>query len=142
MGIALAVAGVLLIVTGVQNTYGAMGAQLQKDFTGQGNFTWWFLAIIMVGILGYIPALKQFSRWFLALIFIALLFSHKGFFANLTSALKGGPKASPQTTSANSPSALPTATPAQGVAQGKGGVGVNWNPFSGLFGNLFGGSGQ
>jgi len=143
MGIALTVTGIILIITGAQNTYGAFGNQLRGDFTGTNNFTWWFLALILVGMLGYIPALRSFSRWFLALILIAILFSHKGFFAQLTNALKAGPVNQPVPAGAQTPtgSSLLTApaagfvSPSQGVQQGNAGARVDWlAPFRGLFG--------
>jgi hypothetical protein len=144
MGMALTFTGILLIVTGAQNTYAAFGNQLRGDFTGQNNFTWWFLAIIFVGMLGYIPALKSFSRWFLALILIAILFSHKGFFASLTNALKQGPvnpsvprpsgSATAPGTSLFGAPAAGAVTPQQGVQQGNAGVGIDWlAPFRNLF---------
>lgn len=136
MGIALALAGIILIVTGAQNTYSALGTQLRNDFTGQNNFTWWFLALVMVGMLGYVPQLRTFSRWFLALILLAILLSHKGFFANLTTALKQGPKSStvPQSQPQNSGSPPGLVSPLQGLKQGNGGTGIDWlAPFRGLF---------
>lgn len=123
MGIALSVAGLILIVTGAQNTYAALGSQLRGDFTGQNNFTWWFLALILVGVLGYMPQFRTFSRVFMALILIAILFSHKGFFANLTAALKQGPTA-PQVPQS------PTASAGKsGIMEGIKGLGLK-----GMFG--------
>ena len=138
MGIALTFAGVMLIVTGAQNTYAALGSQLRGDFTGQNNFTYWFLALVVVGMIGYIPALRTFSRWFLALIFIALLFSHRGFFSQLTQALQQGPK-SPQVpnSSPSNSAGSNMVSPAQGVAQGNTGVSINWlAPFKNVLPSL------
>lgn len=134
MGIALAVAGLVLIVTGAQNTYAAFGSQVRGDFVGPNNFTYWFLAIMLVGMLGYIPALRTFSRWFLALILISILFSHKGFFASLTQALQQGPKA-PAVPQAN--------TTASGIpySQVPGVIGQGANPGASFWNKLLG-SGQ
>lgn len=93
MGIAFTLVGLLLIITGAQNTYADFGNQVKADMTGQNNFTYWIAAILMVGVLGYIPALNKFSHWFLALILLSLFLSHKGFFAKFQAALAAGPTA-------------------------------------------------
>ena len=94
MGIGFVIVGFVLIVTGTQNTYAQLGAQLDKDFTGQGNFTYWIVALGAVGALGYIPALKVFSTYFMALILLALFLSKgQGFFSQFQSALASGPVA-------------------------------------------------
>lgn len=93
MGLAFAFVGLLLIVTGAQNTYADFGNAVKGDLTGQGNFTYWIAAILMIGVLGYIPALNKFSHWFLALILLSLFLSHKGFFSSFQAALAAGPTA-------------------------------------------------
>lgn len=102
MGIAFALVGLVLIITGAQNTYAQLGTQLTKDFTGQGNFTYWIAALLLVGVLGYIPALKTFSSWFMALVLLALFLSKgQGFFAKFSAALASGPVA-PNASASNS----------------------------------------
>jgi hypothetical protein len=129
MGIAFSIVGLVLIITAAQNTYADLATQLQSDVApGPGSFLYWLAAVIFVGILGYVPALKTFSTWFMALILLTLLLSHKGFFAQLTTALQQGGKpinSTPKITSAASPAA-PSLTPSQGIAQGAAGVGVDW----------------
>lgn len=93
MGITFSIVGLMLIITGAQNTYADFGSQVKSDLTGQNNFTYWIAAIVFIGVLGYVPALNKFSHWFLALILLAMLLSHKGFFAALQAALASGPSA-------------------------------------------------
>lgn len=69
----LILVGLVLIITAIQNTYTALGQQLQKDFTGPQGFLVWILAIVAVGALGYVKGWEKFSRWFLALILIAIV---------------------------------------------------------------------
>lgn len=89
-----------MIVTGAKGTYAQFGSQVASDFTGPGNFTYWVAAIFGIGALGYIDALRTFSRLFMALILISMVLANKGFFAKFTAALKQGPVAPPQTAGA------------------------------------------
>ena len=80
-----------MIITGVKGTYAQFGSQVASDFTGSQPFTYWVFAIIAVGALGYIDSLRTVSRLFLTLIIVVMVIANKGFFANLTDALKQGP---------------------------------------------------
>lgn len=82
-----------MILTGVKNTYAQFGSTVAGDFTGKGNFTYWLASLGAVGALGYIDALREFSRYFMALIIIAMVLANKGLFAQLTAFLQNGPKA-------------------------------------------------
>ncbi len=72
----LIVVGLVLVITSIQNTYAALGAQLKKDFSGSQGFIVWMLALIAVGALGYVQGWEKFSRWFLALILIAIILAN------------------------------------------------------------------
>lgn len=93
MAFVLVITGLLMIVTGAKGTYATFGSQLAGDFTGPGNFTYWVAAIGAVGAVGYVDALRTVSRLFLTLILIAMVLANKGFFNQLTAALKAGPTA-------------------------------------------------
>ncbi len=93
MPYAFIVVGLLMIVTGARNTFRQFGAQLVKDFTGPGNFTWWIASLGAVGAVGYIPKLRPVSTAFMTLIVIVLVIAQKGLFPKLTAALKAGPTA-------------------------------------------------
>lgn len=93
MPYALVIIGLIMVITGILNTYAQLATQLQSDFTGQKSFIVWIIALGSVGALGYVKDLRQFSHYFMALILIALVLSNKGFFANFTAAIAAGPKA-------------------------------------------------
>jgi hypothetical protein len=94
MPFALLLIGLVLLIAGVKNTQDTLFSTVKGDFTGQDNFIYWFVAIIIIGSLGYIPKLKPISTAFLALV-IVVLFLKKGsttglgggFFSQFTSAL-------------------------------------------------------
>lgn len=95
MPFALVVIGLVMIVTGAQNTHAALGEQLRKDFTGPNNFIFWIASIGAVGAIGYVESFRNFSRAFMALILIAMILSNRGFFDQFSAALRSGPVASP-----------------------------------------------
>jgi len=72
MAFALFIAGIVLLVAAVRNTQNDLFGLLRNDFTGPGNFIFWFLAILIIGALGYVPKLKGFSVAFLSLLIIVL----------------------------------------------------------------------
>ena len=97
MPFALVTVGILFIVVGFQDTYKAFGTQVQKDFTGQGNFIYWLVAIGIVGAIGYVKEFQTFSRAFIGLLIVAMFLSQKGgiaqgitFFQNFNSGVQAG----------------------------------------------------
>lgn len=93
MPFALIPIGLVMVVTGVNNTHAQFASQLKSDFTGEKNFTKWIIAIGGVGALGYIKDFEQLSRYFMALILIALLLSNRGVIAKFQEAIEKGPAA-------------------------------------------------
>ena len=98
MPFALILVGLLLVVAAVRNTVtdnsttGAKGLTtlIKGDFTGQNNFIYWLVAILVIGALGYIDSLRTLSRAFMALILVALFLTGKqgsNFFTGFQSAL-------------------------------------------------------
>jgi hypothetical protein len=96
----LIIGGVMLVSaargTTTQTANGGPGLfpLLQSDFTGSNNFVFWFLSIIAIGAVGYIPKLKPLSVAFLTLVVIALFLSKGnpnaaggGFFTQLLAGL-------------------------------------------------------
>jgi hypothetical protein len=81
--------GVVLVTAGVKGTQGELWTQVQKDFSpsqqqqGQHSFLAWFIAILIIGSLGYIDELKELSRSFLVLVIVVLFLSNNGFFSQL-----------------------------------------------------------
>jgi hypothetical protein len=132
MAFVLVTVGILMIVTGAKGTYAAFGSQVASDFTGSQPFTYWLAAIGGIGALGYVDALRTFSRLFMSLILVAMVLANKGFFAQFTAALKQGPVApvggtgSPATST--SQNASPATSTSQNASQGASIIGslTNW----------------
>ena len=87
---------IIMVMVAIQGTYKQFGALLQSEFTGSGNFGYWVVSLGVVGMLGYIPTLQNFSRMFIALIILVLFLtkgnpqlSGGGFFQQFNNALKG-----------------------------------------------------
>lgn len=93
MPYALVIIGLLMIITGINNTYSQFAGQLQTDFGGSRGFIVWAIALAAVGALGYINDLRTFSHYFMALILISFVLSNKGVFQNFQAALAKGPTA-------------------------------------------------
>lgn len=87
MAFALSIIGLLLVISGFQNTHKELGAQLASEFTGKNNFIFWIAAIGIIGSLGYVKTLEPFSRMFLVLILVSIFLSNKGFFSQFNNAL-------------------------------------------------------
>ncbi len=77
MPFALVTVGLLLIIVGFQDTYKQFGTQVQQDFTGNGNFIYWVIAIGLLGAIGYVKEFQTFSRALIALVIIAMFLSKK-----------------------------------------------------------------
>lgn len=90
MPFALLFVGMILIITGFQNTYKQFGTMVAGDFSGNQSFLYWLASIGVVGSVGYIKGAESFSRAFMALILIAMIVNNKGLFANLQSAIVAG----------------------------------------------------
>jgi hypothetical protein len=86
--------GTLFLVAGVRDKAKELNGLLVDDFTGEGNFLYWLVAIVIIGSVGYIPRMKKLSDAFLALV-VLVMFLHNGnpsgsgggFFQQFTSAL-------------------------------------------------------
>jgi hypothetical protein len=80
--------GLVLVIAAIEGTEQALGAQLKKDFSGQGSFLLWAAAIVAVGSIGYVPELKKFSDTFLVLLLVSLLFSNPAALGNIASEIQ------------------------------------------------------
>lgn len=98
MPFALTLIGLLLVITGFQNTHKELGSQIASDFTGNNNFIYWIAALGVVGALGYVKALEPFSRAFLVLILLSIFLSNKGFFSQFNNALTKASNSNPSGT--------------------------------------------
>lgn len=88
MPFVLIVIGVTLLVAGAQDTQGKLFALIQGDFVKRPSFIPWIVALLVIGMLGYIDAIRSLMRAFLGLVIIGILLSNRGFFAQLQAALQ------------------------------------------------------
>lgn len=84
MAFILILIGAVVLVAGVRDTQDNLWQLVKGDFSGPGNFVYWFIAILVVGSLGYVERMRTFANTFLALIIIAMFLSNKGFFEKFT----------------------------------------------------------
>jgi len=89
MPFAFVFVGLVLVLTGIQDTYTQLGSQLRKDFNS--GFSMWVLAILLIGSLGYIEPIRPISKAFLTLIIVAMLIANPKFFTEVQNAVKQGP---------------------------------------------------
>jgi len=67
------VLGIVIIVAAIRNSQGALFSALGTDIPG---YVIWAAAIFAVGVVGYIPGLKNVSRGLLALVIVALILNN------------------------------------------------------------------
>jgi len=83
MPFALLIVGIVMVIASVRDTVQSKPGQegladlVKGDFTGQNNFVFWMVSILVIGALGYIPSMRGLSNVFLALV-IVVLFLNKG----------------------------------------------------------------
>lgn len=127
MPFALTFTGLMLIITGFQDTYKQFGTLVRGDFTGSGgnNFIWWMLSVAVIGGLGYIKSLETFSRAFMGLILLVLVIAmykqNPGVFASISSGVAAGSTAPVNPIGAP----LPGGSGASGSAAAGGGGGFD-----------------
>jgi len=114
MPYALITIGIGLFVSALNGTLKALGSQLYQDLfvsnntgssynvsTGaisgyQPSFIVWILALLIVGLIGYIPEFKKTADAFMALIVIVMVVGQKGFgtviVQDIENALAKGPQ--------------------------------------------------
>ena len=119
MPFALLIIGAFLLIAAVRGTTdGPSGlfALVAGDFTGSPNFTFWIVAILLIGAIGYIQKIKPLSDAMLVLVILVLFLSKGnpgavggGFFNQFTSALN-------TTTTATPTAAAATSQISQGIA--------------------------
>lgn len=79
--------GAMLAVAGVRGTQAELFDLLKGDFTGTPNYISWMVAIMVIGALGYINAIRPISNAFLVLVILVLFISNRGFFAQFNQQL-------------------------------------------------------
>lgn len=97
MPVALLIIGIVLAITAFRGTYGQLGNLLIGDFTNKNNFLVWIGALVIVGMIGYIPNMEKPSRAFLGLILLVIFLKNGGVFSQFSGALQSA-RAQPKPT--------------------------------------------
>lgn len=87
MPFALVIIGLIVVVAAVRDQLSTLSNLVIGDFTGSGNFIYFFVAIIVLGSIGYIEKLKPVSDAFLILVIVVLFLHNRGVFSQFQSAL-------------------------------------------------------
>ena len=115
--------GTMILVTAYQGTEDAFFTQVKQDMLGsngmKSGFVFWFLAIAVVGGLGYIPSFRPLSRAFLVLLLVVLFLAQSkngggGFFQKFQQQLQTmntSPTTNPANPAGVSFASLPTLPP-------------------------------
>jgi hypothetical protein len=87
MPFVFAIIGIVFVIAGVRGKSDDLLNLVKEDLTGQHNFVYWIVSILLIGSLGYVDSLKAFSRALLTLVLIVLILAENkksgsgGFFA-------------------------------------------------------------
>ena len=90
MPFALAIIGIVFMVTAVKGSTGTLFGLIKDDFTGSGSYIYWVISILVIGSIGYIKKIQPVSDMFLALVLIVMFLANKGFFTTFMAAIKSG----------------------------------------------------
>lgn len=112
MPFVLIIAGTVLLVAATRNTQATLYQLLVGDFTGPNNFVYWFLSIIVIGAIGYVPRLKPLSEGFMILVILVLFLSKgTGFFDQFQAQIKSTETATSSTTGGSFAPAIANLSP-------------------------------
>lgn len=65
--------GGIFVVAAVRGNSKQLLSLVKSDLTGQNNYIYWMLSILVLGALGYVDELRPLSRAFLVLVLIVLV---------------------------------------------------------------------
>lgn len=88
MAFGLIVIGLFLLIISYRGSEEETIELIKGDFAGDSNFAYWAMAIVGVGMLGYIPRLGALSKAFLGLIILVLFLRNDGFFTRFVAAVQ------------------------------------------------------
>lgn len=78
----------MLVLVGLNGDPAKLYSLVANDFVGPQSFVYWFLAILVLGAIGYIPSLEKLSKAFLVLVLIVLFLDNGGFFSQFQAFVK------------------------------------------------------
>lgn len=121
MPFVIAFIAIVMIAIGVRGHAKDAGDLLQSEFTGPNSFVSWFLAIMILGLVGYYKPVRPVADAMLGLVIVAILLTKAnpkaaggGFFAQLNDAFKSATSAPAQNVTGGSTTTTTTPAPAQG----------------------------
>lgn len=82
--------GLLLVFVGIKGNPSALYSLIASDFTGPNSFIYWITAMVLLGSLGYIKGLENFSKLFLILVLIVLFLDNGGNYSQNGQPISGG----------------------------------------------------
>jgi hypothetical protein len=124
MSFVLIVAGIVLLVSAVRDTQQYLFFLVAGDFLGANNFIYWFLSIVAIGAIGYVPRLKPISDGFLILVILTLFLRKGAFFDQFQRAIASTQASSPRVSATSGGSSFVTVNQVGGGGSGPG-IGVN-----------------
>lgn len=94
MPIVAIILGAVLVVIALRGTEYEFGDQLESDF-GQTAFWSWAAAILFLGALGYVPALRRVSQYSVGLVVLVMVLRNGGLFTQLARFVDSPPSPAP-----------------------------------------------
>lgn len=147
MPFVLAFIGIMVLAIGARGRSSDASALLASEFTGPNSFVQWFLAIMIVGLIGFYKPVKPVADGFIGLVILSMVLVKAnpkqpggGFFAQLEAAFQNSPALPAQpvatsgTTSGATGAASATGSNASAAVPSSGGSALQ-DAFTG--GNLF-----
>ena len=96
MGVALIIAGIVLVMATVNDQLGTLGSQIKKDFLGDGStngFFMWVAAIVVIGAVLRMLDLPGAGKALIVLIIMAYLLGNANIPSQILSGLQAGGQA-------------------------------------------------
>lgn len=96
MPFVLIVIGLYVVVVAIRGYISDLGKLLAGDLVGKGSFGFWLVAMLAVGMLGYVGGgARVLSRALLVLILVVIVLANGGVWNKLVAALQSPPAALP-----------------------------------------------
>ena len=76
MPLTFLIIGVVFVASAVNGTSAQLISLIKSDFTGQNNFIFWLVALIIIGAVGEIEELRPVSNAFLVLVILAIILAN------------------------------------------------------------------
>jgi hypothetical protein len=71
------IVGLMILVIGVRGQSNTAIKLLQSEFTGANSFIQWFLAIMILGLVGYYKPIKPLSDGLIGLVILAMILNEQ-----------------------------------------------------------------